>query len=182
MATDRLGVLEQEAWGGFLLTHERIWRALEAGLAPLNVSIAEYDVLLALDAAGTDGLRMSDLAERRLMSSGGFTRLADRLERRGLIERRRSTVDGRSFEATMTEEGRALLRRARRQHLGDVRALFTSRLNDQQLHQLVAIWHALDPAPDLTRGAGRGNTAPSPDSTMTSAARQPAQDRSEFLD
>jgi DNA-binding MarR family transcriptional regulator len=37
-------------------------------------------------------MRTSDLAEQRLMSSGGFTRLADRLERRGLIERGRSAA------------------------------------------------------------------------------------------
>ena len=150
MANNRLGPLEQKAWGGFLRNHERIWSALEAGLAPLNVSLAEYGVLLALDSAGTSGIRMSDLAERRLMSSGGFTRLADRLERRSLIERRRSVIDGRSFEAVMTKEGRALLRRARRQHHSDLCALFLHRLDDEQMNQLVAIWFALegDPGPD----------------------------------
>ncbi|GAB3837480.1 hypothetical protein GCM10028799_76690 [Kribbella italica] len=119
---------------------------MEAGLAPLNVSMAELDVLLALNAARPRGVRMSDLAERRLMSSGGFTRLADRLEERGLIERRRSTVDGRSLEMVMTAQGRALLRRARRQHHVDVRALFLDRLGEDDLRQLSAIWAALDPA------------------------------------
>lgn len=148
MATDRLGDLEQEAWGGFLRTHERLWRALEAGLAPLNVSLAEYDVLLALDAAGPAGIRMSDLARRRLMSTGGFTRLADRLERRGLIERRRSTADGRSLDAVMTRQGCALLRKARRQHHSDLRALFFSRLDDDQLRCLAEVWAALLPDRD----------------------------------
>src|SRR5579875_1222067 len=102
MATEKLSDLEDAAWRGFLLTHDRLWRALEAGLAPLNVSMAEYSVLALLGEAGPNGLRMSDLAARRLMSTGGFTRLADRLEQRGLIERRRSTVDGRGSEAVLT--------------------------------------------------------------------------------
>lgn len=150
MATDDLTELEQDAWRGFLLTHDRLWRALAAGLAELHVSMAEYSVLNLLHEAGTDGMRMSDLAHRRLMSTGGFTRLADRLENRGLIERRRSPVDGRAFEAVLTRSGRALIRRARRRHHRDLRALFFGRLEDRHLRALAEIWARLDP--DAERG------------------------------
>ena len=150
MRTDPLRDIELETWRGFLLTHERLWRALAAGLAPLNVSMAEYSVLALLGEAGPKGMRMSDLAERRLMSSGGFTRLAERLEKRGLIERRRSAVDGRSVEAVLTRDGRTLLRRAWRQHRSDLRALFFSRLDDDDLRCLAAIWSRLDPAAATT--------------------------------
>jgi DNA-binding MarR family transcriptional regulator len=145
MATDGLRDLEQEAWQGFLFTHERLWRAMAAGLAPLNVSMGEYSVMALLYAAGPNGMRMSDLAQRRLMSTGGFTRLADRLVSRGLIERRRSDVDARSVDAILTKEGQALMRKARRQHHGDLRALFFGRLDDDQLRCLVDIWSRLDP-------------------------------------
>lgn len=148
MATEGLRDLEQEAWRGFLLTHDRLWRALEAGLATLNVSMAEYSVLSLLYEAGPGGMRMTELAQRRLMSSGGFTRLADRLQSRGLIERRRSAVDGRGFEATLTSEGRALTRRARRRHHEDLRELFFSRLTDDHLRALAEIWTLLDPEHD----------------------------------
>ena len=156
MRTDPLRDIELETWRGFLLTHERLWRALAAGLAPLNVSMAEYSVLALLGEAGPKGMRMSDLAERRLMSSGGFTRLAERLEKRGLIERRRSAVDGRSVEAVLTRDGRTLLRRAWRQHRSDLRALFFSRLDDDDLRCLAAIWSRLDPATTTTTTAGAG--------------------------
>jgi DNA-binding MarR family transcriptional regulator len=145
MATEGLRDVEQEAWRGFLLTHDRLWRALEAGLAPLNVSMAEYSVLSLLYEAGPDGMRMSELAQRRLMSSGGFTRLADRLQDRGLIERRRSAVDGRGFDATLTGSGRTLIRRARRRHHNDLRELFFDHLDDGQLRSLAEIWTLLDP-------------------------------------
>lgn len=144
MATDGVRDLELEAWRGFLLTHDRLWREVEAGLAPLNVSMAEYSVLALLGEAGSDGMRMSDLAERRVMTSGGFTRLADRLEGRGLIERRRSAVDGRSFVATLTRDGRTLMRTAWRQHRGDLQALFFSHLEEDHLRCLVEIWARLD--------------------------------------
>jgi DNA-binding MarR family transcriptional regulator len=144
MATETLSSLELAAWEGFLRTHDRLWRAIEAGIGPLNVSMAEYSVLALLGAAGAKGMRMSDLAERRLMSTGGFTRLADRLERRGLIERRRSTVDGRSREAVLTKDGRTLLRRAWRRHHSDLRTLFFDRLDDDDLRRLADIWARLN--------------------------------------
>ncbi|MGI5122003.1 MarR family winged helix-turn-helix transcriptional regulator [Marinactinospora thermotolerans] len=159
MATEGLTDLEQEAWRGFLVTHDRLWRALAAGLAPLNVSMAEYSVLSLLHEAGPDGMRMSTLAQRHLMSSGGFTRLADRLENRGLIERRRSAVDGRGFDVTLTEDGRALIRRARRQHHSDLRELFFSRLDDDHLRGLAEVWALLDPDSDADTEAARGNGA-----------------------
>lgn len=146
MATEKLRSIEDEAWRGFLLTHDRLWRALQAGLARLDVSMAEYSVLALLGEAGRDGMRMSDLAERRLMSTGGFTRLADRLERRGLIERRRSAVDGRGSDAVLTKEGRALLRKAWHQQYGDLRNLFFDRLDDDDLRCLAGIWARLDGA------------------------------------
>ncbi|WP_329262696.1 MarR family transcriptional regulator [Actinoallomurus sp. NBC_01490] len=77
------------------------------------------------------------------MSTGGFTRLADRLERRGLIERRRSAVDGRGFEVTLTREGRALLRKAWSRQYRDLHRLFLDRLDDDDLRRLADIWDRL---------------------------------------
>ena len=145
MATDKLGELEDQAWRGFLVTHDRIWREIEAGIAPLNVSMAEYSVLALLGEAGRDGMRMSELAEGALMTSGGFTRLADRLQHRGLIERRRSAGDGRGFNAVLTPGGRALLRKAWRRHHSDLRALFFDRLDDEHLRALTEVWARLAP-------------------------------------
>ncbi|MFC6938086.1 MarR family winged helix-turn-helix transcriptional regulator [Actinomadura yumaensis] len=130
---------------GFLVTHDRIWREIEAGLAPLNVSMAEYSVLALLGEAGPNGMRMSELARKRLMSTGGFTRLADRLERRGLIERRRAAGDGRGFTAVLTKEGKALLRKAWRRQHDDLRRLFLDRLDDEHLRNLADVWARLEP-------------------------------------
>lgn len=145
MATEKLRDLEYQAWQGFLVTHDRIWREIETGIAPLNVSMAEYSVMALLAEAGRQGMRMSELAQRRLMSTGGFTRLADRLESRGLIERQRSADDGRGFVAFLTRDGRALLRKAWRQQYSDLRRLFLDRLGDDHLRALAEIWELLAP-------------------------------------
>ncbi|WP_165367962.1 MarR family winged helix-turn-helix transcriptional regulator [Phytoactinopolyspora endophytica] len=144
MTTPRLSALEDDAWQGFLYAHDGIWREIEAGLAPLNVSMAEYSVMSLLGRAGRKGMRMSELAKRRVMSTGGFTRMADRLERQGLIERRRAAEDGRGYVAVLTGEGRTLLRKAWRQQYGDLRRLFLDRLDEDDLRDLSRVWAKLD--------------------------------------
>ncbi|WP_165984590.1 MarR family winged helix-turn-helix transcriptional regulator [Streptomyces sp. YIM 98790] len=143
--------LEDEAWVGFLHAHDRIWREVEAGLVPLDVSMAEYSALSLLGRAGRRGMRMSELAKRRVMSTGGFTRMADRLERRGLIERRRAAEDGRGYVAVLTGEGRTLLRKAWRQQYSDLRRLFFDRLDDDDLRDLARVWSRLAPEGDGDR-------------------------------
>lgn len=91
---------------------------------------------------------MSDLARQRLMSTGGFTRLADRLERRGLIARQRSADDGRGFVAVLTHDGRTLLRNAWKRQHADLRSVFFDRLDDDDLRDLARIWARLDPTAD----------------------------------
>lgn len=150
MASPRLTELEDEAWQGFLYTHDRLWTEIEAGIAPLNVSMAEYSVLALLGQAGQQGMRMSELARLRLMSTSGFTRLADRLERRGLIQRNQSPDDKRSYVAVLTSEGRTLLRKAWRRQHADLRRLFFDRLEDDDLRDLARIWARLRPDDDTS--------------------------------
>ena|SRR5690554_4984447 len=148
MVAPRLNALENESWRGLLYTHDHLWREVEAGLASLNVSMAEYSVLALLGEAGKGGMRMSELARRRVMSTGGFTRLADRLEKRELIERRQAEEDARGLVAVLTPQGRALLRKAWSQHHADLRRIFFDRLEEQDLRDLARIWSKIGPPAD----------------------------------
>lgn len=148
MAADRLDALEQAAWGGFLDTHDRLWRRMERGLVETGITMSEYDVLLALEEAGPRGVRMSDLATRRLMTTGGVTRLVNRLQRQQLVERRPSTTDGRSQEALLLPAGGRKLRRARRRHLQDVRDLFLAPLTTADLVHLRDVWDRINDQAD----------------------------------
>ncbi|MGC2938868.1 MULTISPECIES: MarR family winged helix-turn-helix transcriptional regulator [unclassified Brevibacterium] len=143
MATQRLTELEDKAWRGFLVSHEHIWRELERTLAPLNVSMTEYSVLGLLGEAGRNGLRLSELAERRGMSGPGLSRLANRLEQRGLIERSRAAGDGRGYELRLTPKGESLLRKAWKLQYDDIQRLFLDRLSHDQLKALAGIWVSL---------------------------------------
>jgi DNA-binding MarR family transcriptional regulator len=98
---------------------------------------------------------MTQLAEQIGMSGSGLTRLIDRLQDRGLVERRRCAADGRGYEASLTAAGRNRLRRLHVIHLRAVRELFLSRLTPAEQQSLAAIWQRLadSPATGNTKGA-----------------------------
>lgn len=100
--------------------------------------MASYDVLLRLAGAPNRVMRMSDLAERVLLSPSGLTRLVDRLEEGGLVSRSQDPADGRVALASLTDRGRDELRRAARTHLRGIRAHFTGRLTETQLRQVAS--------------------------------------------
>jgi DNA-binding MarR family transcriptional regulator len=86
----------------------RISRDLEeAELPPLTW----YDVLAALRDAPEGQLRQVEIAERVLLSHSGLSRLIDRIEKQGLVERRLCKTDRRAFFVALTDEGRAMLER-----------------------------------------------------------------------
>ncbi len=107
----------RETWHRLLQVSSRVLRELDAALdAEDRISVSEFDVLITLDNAPAHQLRMTDLARATLLSSGGLTRLAGRLEHRGLLRRIPDPDDARAFRATLTPEGERKLAQARTTH------------------------------------------------------------------
>lgn len=134
-----LSETELRAWQALLHTHHQVTRRLDAELQqehglPLNA----YDVLLRLARAPDRRLRMSELAEKVLMSPSGLTRVVDRLVREGLVQRDRFDGDARVMLARLTDPGRQLLRRAARTHLRGIREHFTGQLSPAQLSEVAS--------------------------------------------
>jgi DNA-binding MarR family transcriptional regulator len=95
---------------------------------------------------------MAELADGVLLSRSGMTRLVDRLEREGLLERDACTDDGRGTYAVLTGKGEALLDEARRTHLDGVRERFLGHFEPDELHTLAGLWERVLPgAADLSR-------------------------------
>jgi len=78
--------------------------------AQFATTLPLFDVLAALDAAGTD-LTMGELSTRLMVTSGNVTGLINAMEKDGLVVRRRHPGDRRSTLICMTEAGRALFAR-----------------------------------------------------------------------
>ena len=75
-----------------------------------------------------------------LLSRSGLTRLVDRLERAGLLERVQCSEDARGYFAQITPAGREAFNEARRTHLEGVRRLFLSRFSREELRELGGLW------------------------------------------
>lgn len=101
---------------------------LAASCAELDLSAPQVHVLLALGHEGS--LAMGDLARRVAVTEKTITGLVDRLERDGLVERRRDGADRRVIQVAPTARGAAL----------------AGRLDDEVLQALTRLLRRLDAA------------------------------------
>ena len=138
---------ELAAWHGMLTLYSRVMRDLDQDLlASHRMSVREFDVLITLANAPDYGLRMSDLAQRVMLTPSGLTRLVERLERARLVERQTDPADLRSFRAVLTDLGAQRLDEARATHNAVIRTRFTDRLSVEELRELGALWGKVLPA------------------------------------
>jgi DNA-binding MarR family transcriptional regulator len=130
------------AWRAFLRAHAQLVGDLERELqAEQGMALTDYDVLVQLSVADERRLRMSDLADRLLLSRSGVTRLVDRLVSVGLVERVTCESDRRGQWASLTDAGYQRLRAASPTHLRGVAKHFLDRLSGDDL---VALERMLD--------------------------------------
>jgi DNA-binding MarR family transcriptional regulator len=152
-ALHELAPEELGAWRGLLRIHSALVKALDAELLAAHaLPLTSYEVLINLQAAPGRRRRMAELADGVLLSRSGMTRLVDRLERDGLLERDACTDDGRGTFAVLTDKGEALLDEARRTHLDGVRERFLQHFEEDELRVLAGYWERVLPgAADLSR-------------------------------
>jgi DNA-binding MarR family transcriptional regulator len=123
-----------DAWRAFLGAHARLFRRLDDELRlEHDLSLPEYDALLHLAEAHGRRLRMSRLASLVLLSKSGVTRLIDRLEADGSVERLQCAHDARGAEAVLTDDGLLRLRRASTTHLRGIERYFVDVLDPAEL-------------------------------------------------
>lgn len=76
---------------------------------PVDLSLAQYNVLRILRGAGPEGATCGEVVDRLIQRDPDVTRLLDRLERRGLIARGRDDRDRRVVRTRITGAGLELL-------------------------------------------------------------------------
>jgi DNA-binding MarR family transcriptional regulator len=100
----------------------------KAGLPPL----AWYDVLLELDRADS-GLRQYEIGERILLNKHNLSRLLDRLEDKGHLQRKPCAEDGRVSEVRITANGRKLRKQMWPVYAAAIEEAFASRLSAEEV-------------------------------------------------
>src|SRR5213082_3556696 len=94
-----------QAWDALLRAHATLLRQLETDLeSKTGLALADFDVLAQLAIAG-GSLRMTELADRALISRSGMTRRVTRLLREGLVRRAPADADARGVVVQLTKAG-----------------------------------------------------------------------------
>jgi DNA-binding MarR family transcriptional regulator len=125
-----------EAWRSLLQAHATLMRRLELELADTTgFALADFDVLAQLALAGGE-LRMTDLANRALISRSGMTRRVSRLVNQGLVGRANVDGDARGVVVALTDAGVTRLAETAPVHVRGVAELFVSQLDEQELAAL----------------------------------------------
>jgi DNA-binding MarR family transcriptional regulator len=134
--TELPGLRGLEAWQALLRAHATLLRQLEKDLEKeTGLALADFDVLAQLAIAGGE-LRMTELANRALISRSGMTRRVARLVEVRLVRRANADADARGVVVALTKAGMARLTETAPVHARGIADLFVAKLSDQELAAL----------------------------------------------
>jgi len=149
-----------EAWRAVVTSHaavtDRVQRALAAADLP---PLSWFEMLWAVKRSPTGRPRMSELAAYLTLSRGGITKLVDRLQEAGYLDRVSCAEDRRALQAELTPAGERMLQEMQvvyeaelERHLAPL-SVEEAELITAALHKVTG--STCDSAPDLA-GAGTG--------------------------
>jgi len=125
---------ELRAWGGLQFMQRRLLGGLARSLeANSNLSLPDYEVLIALTAQPEGRHRLFELAEDLAWEKSRLSHHVTRMVDRGLVEKQRCSADRRGWHVSVTAEGRQAIAAAAPSHVETVRKLFVDRLSPKQL-------------------------------------------------
>ncbi len=101
---------EEEAYLSLLRTADALQAQVENKLKEFGLTGTQYNALRILRGAGTEGLPCREIGERMITHDPDITRLLNRLENRGFVERTRARHDRRVIYGKITAAGLKLLR------------------------------------------------------------------------
>jgi DNA-binding MarR family transcriptional regulator len=142
----RIGCPEEAAFLDMLRTTDMLSRGLVRILKTGDLSANQYNVLRILRGS-PNGLPCGEIANRMITRDPDITRLLDRLEKRGLIVRRRETADRRMVMARITSDGLKLLGRLDRP-VEETHRKQLGHLGQERLRALAKLLHAARAALD----------------------------------
>ena len=121
------------AWHAFLVAHAALEPILNRELeAACGLPLRWFDVLTQLHMTPHKRLSMTELANAVLLSKSGLTRLVDRIEEAGLVQRASAPGDRRSLLIVLTPSGEKTLKRAAPIHEDGIRRHFGAYIRDNE--------------------------------------------------
>jgi DNA-binding MarR family transcriptional regulator len=122
------------AWHAFLVAHAALEPILNRELeVACGLPLRWFDVLTQLNMTPRKRLSMTELADAVLLSKSGLTRLVDRIEEAGLVQRAAAPGDRRSLLIVLTPSGEKTLKRAAPIHEDGIRRHFAAHIRADEV-------------------------------------------------
>lgn len=141
---------QQQIWLTYLKGVHKLEEYLDRELRPFGLSLAEYEIFVALSESELWRMRMSDLADAVHQSRSRLTHTVARLEKDGFVERVACPSDRRGVWAQLTSTGFELLEKAAPSHVASVRLALVDAVDPEDFRALGRVFSAVlavdDPA------------------------------------
>lgn len=124
------------AWEALFRAQVTVMREIQKLPEFKALSTREYDVLFNLSRCPSGSSRLSDLNQHLLISQPSLSRMADRLEAKGLVSRQSDPTDQRAVLITLTEVGARLQKEMGREHVKGVHDLIGAALSAEEFETL----------------------------------------------
>ena len=128
------------ALGALIGATQTVTREVSAELVEEHgLTLNEYEVLLLLSHAPEHRMKRVDVATEVRLTPSGVTRMLDRLEKVGLVEKGKCESDARITYAVLTDAGMTKLRDYSRDHYAAVERVLAGRLDSAELDSLLEL-------------------------------------------
>jgi len=118
MSTKRIKPSAAQLWIVLARCHRAVSAQVERSIVGLGLCLSDFQLLETLLHKGS--LTISDIQAKILLASGSMTAAVDRLEKKGLIIRKTTTLDRRARLLELTPKGRLLVEGAFKEHIKDL--------------------------------------------------------------
>ena len=135
------------SYGRLVEAQRRLHRVFDRSLREkAGISAVWYEALLRLARSNSGHLTVNELGQAMDLTSGGATRLVDRLEDAGYVKRQACPTDRRVWWVALTDDGRDALGEGTKVHLEDLDRHFISQLEGEELTALDGLLTRLRPS------------------------------------
>jgi len=120
---------EESAWRKYIVASRRLLEALDDDLSANGLTLSDYEILVHLSDAEDRRLRMSDLAEKTILSRSRLSHRIKYMEGKGWVERQKCASDKRGTWAVMTTKGWNSIVKAAPDHVESIRNRFMDQIS-----------------------------------------------------
>ncbi len=133
-----------EIWIRLTRAQQHILSAIEKALKQSRLpALAWYDVLLELNRADNKGMRPFELQKKLLLPQYSLSRLLDKMEQAGVLERMVCPQDGRGQQLVVSQTGKAMRKRMWEVYRAQLNQAIGEKLNEKDLVGLSALLQKL---------------------------------------